>query len=93
MQVEWLKADLERVGKKKPVAISIHIPLLSAQQIMEVLERGQLSNTSIVTNARSVIKILEQYNVKLVLQGCNWGVRGSAPKEKQVQKTGTPQFY
>lgn len=69
LQVEWLKADLEKVGKKKPVAISIHIPLLSAQQIMEVLEKGQLSNTSIVTNARSVIKILEQYNVKLVLQG------------------------
>ncbi|WP_167618356.1 metallophosphoesterase family protein [Maribellus sediminis] len=68
-QLKWLKNDLERNGKEKPVVVSIHIPLLSiGSQIMESPTQGMLENT-IVTNAHDVIKILEQYNTKLVLQG------------------------
>ena len=29
MQIEWLKKDLEQVGKNTPIAISIHIPFIS----------------------------------------------------------------
>lgn len=69
VQLEWLKKDLEQVGTEKPVAVSIHIPLLSVgAQIMrgpnEAFEKG-----SVITNAHDVIEILEQYNVKMVLQG------------------------
>ncbi len=68
-QIEWLKADLEKVGKKRPVVISIHIPLITVGQVLVAMERDELSSLSVVANARSVVKILEQYNVKLVLQG------------------------
>lgn len=69
LQLNWLKEDLERAGKEKPVAVSIHIPLLSVgEQIMNNPTAGFSPNT-IVTNANEVIEILEQYNVKMVLQG------------------------
>ena len=68
VQLEWLKHDLELAGSK-PVAVSTHIPLLSVgAQIMkgpnEAFEKG-----SVITNAHEVMEILEQYNVKMVLQG------------------------
>lgn len=68
-QLDWLKNDLKQNGKEKPVIVSIHIPLLSVgAQIMEEPTSG-FRKSSIVTNAHDVIKILEQYNTKLVLQG------------------------
>ncbi|MCE4564912.1 metallophosphoesterase [Maribellus sp. CM-23] len=68
-QLEWLKNDLAKNGKERPVAVSIHIPLLSiGQQIMND-PTAPLSQGAVVTNAHDVIKILEQYNTKLVLQG------------------------
>ena len=69
VQIEWLKQELESVGKDKPVIVSTHIPLLSVgNQVMRGPTEG-FSEGSIITNAQEVIKILEQYNVKLVLQG------------------------
>jgi 3',5'-cyclic AMP phosphodiesterase CpdA len=68
-QVLWLKQDLEKTGKDKPVIVSTHIPLLSVgSQIMSGPTEG-FSAGSIITNAQEIIQILEQYNVKLVLQG------------------------
>jgi 3',5'-cyclic AMP phosphodiesterase CpdA len=68
-QIEWLKKDLEKVGKEKPVVVSTHIPLLSVgSQIMEGPNEG-MGRGSVITNANEVRTILEQYNTKLVLQG------------------------
>lgn len=68
-QLEWLKQDLAKTGKETPVAVSIHIPLLSVgSQIMEGPTKA-LSRGSVITNAHEVIDVLEQYNTKLVLQG------------------------
>ncbi len=67
-QIEWLKKDLEKAGNK-PVAVSIHIPLLSVgSQIMKGPTVG-MEKSTIITNANEIIEILEQHNVKLVLQG------------------------
>ncbi|WP_163323559.1 metallophosphoesterase family protein [Draconibacterium mangrovi] len=67
-QLEWLKNDLKTAGDK-PIAVSIHIPLLSiGSQIMQDPTEG-MSEGSIVTNANQVREILEQHNTKLVLQG------------------------
>ena len=69
VQVEWLKEDLVKTGSETPVVISTHIPLLSiGEQIMNGPTRA-FSQSSIITNAHEIIDILEQYNVKLVLQG------------------------
>lgn len=68
-QLEWLKDDLAKTGKETPVAVSIHIPLLSVgSQIMQG-PTEPMGKGSIVTNANEVIEVLEQYNTKLVLQG------------------------
>jgi 3',5'-cyclic AMP phosphodiesterase CpdA len=68
-QIEWLKKDLEIIGKEKPIVVSTHIPLLSVgSQIMEGPNKP-LGKGSVVNNANEVIPILEQYNTKLVLQG------------------------
>lgn len=68
-QLNWLKKDLEQTGKERPVAVSIHIPLLSVgSQIMEGPTKP-MGESSIVTNSHEVIEILEKYNTKLVLQG------------------------
>lgn len=69
VQVEWLKNDLQKTGKDKPVAIVIHIPLITIHtQIMQGPTVG-LARSSVITNAHEIISILEQYKVKLVLQG------------------------
>lgn len=69
VQVEWMKADLAAIGTEKPVVVVTHIPLISiGSQIMEG-PTEPLSKGSVVTNANDIRKILEQYNVKLVLQG------------------------
>lgn len=68
-QIEWLKADLEKTGKDKPVIASIHIPLVT---IFGQVIGGSLNpNDSgfAVVNSGKVIEIFREYNVKLVLQG------------------------
>ena len=69
VQIEWLKQDLEKTGKDIPVVVSTHIPLLSVGAQVQVGPNEGLGRGSVVTNADVVRKILEQYNVKLVLQG------------------------
>lgn len=69
VQVEWLKADLEKTGTLKPVAVITHIPLISiGAQIMEG-PTEPFSKGSVITNANEIREILEKYNVKMVLQG------------------------
>ncbi len=68
-EIKWLENELRVVGHDKPVAIVTHIPLLSVgRQIMggptEAFNEG-----SIITNSHEVREILENYNVKIVLQG------------------------
>jgi 3',5'-cyclic AMP phosphodiesterase CpdA len=68
LQLEWLRADLE-THKEKPVAVSTHIPLLSVGQQIFGKPTSAFSASEIITNAKEVRELLEQNNVKLVLQG------------------------
>ena len=69
VQVEWLKQDLEKAGKNKPVAISTHIPLLSVGAQITLGPTEPFAKGTVINNANEIRTILEQYNVKLVLQG------------------------
>lgn len=69
VQLEWLKADLARIGTQTPVVISTHIPLISVAGQMKNGGTAALSASAIVTNSNSVIKQCERNNLKLVLQG------------------------
>ena len=69
IQVEWLKQNLQKTGKTKPVIVSIHIPLMTVEtQVLKGPTEG-LTPSSVINNAHEIMSILEQYNVKLVLQG------------------------
>jgi 3',5'-cyclic AMP phosphodiesterase CpdA len=68
-QLEWLKADLLRVGKTTPVIISTHIPFFSVWGQYTADPRKGESRGGVVGNAHLVRKVLSDYNVKLVLCG------------------------
>ncbi len=68
-QMRWLKEELEKTGKIKPVCIALHIPLLS---LLPQLYKNILAEPPeffLVKNATEVIELLSAHNVKLVLQG------------------------
>jgi 3',5'-cyclic AMP phosphodiesterase CpdA len=69
VQIEWLKGDLEKTGKEMPVIVSTHIPLLSVGEQIMVSPTAGFGQGAVITNANQIREILEQYNVKLVLQG------------------------
>ena len=68
-QLEWLKADLLRVGKTTPVIVSTHIPFFSVWGQYTADPRKGESRGGVVGNAHLVRKVLSDYNVKLVLCG------------------------
>ena len=68
-QERWLKADLERVGKKIPIVVITHIPFFSIWNQMHADPRKGENPKSLVNNANQVRKILNEYNVRLVLCG------------------------
>lgn len=61
-QLIWLKRDLEKVASKTPIVVVTHIPLVTART--QVTGSGQQ-----VENASAVFSMLENHNLKLVLQG------------------------
>lgn len=68
-QMNWLTEDLGKLERGKPVCIALHIPLATifAQTYIDSI-RTPLPYF-IVNNGTEVIKLLSNYNVKLVLQG------------------------
>lgn len=67
-QVNWLRADLAKNGSSRPVVITCHIPLVTAA-LHTVPGWRELGNVLVVENAAEVVAVLQQYPVKLVLQG------------------------
>lgn len=65
-QMEWLRKDLEATGKKMPIVVSLHVPLLS---LYYPVVEGTLKAEDMVVNTKQVLDLLNGYNLKLVLQG------------------------
>lgn len=63
-QLEWLKEDIAKVDKSTPIIITTHIPM-----ICTYIQLNGGSGSRSVANASEVFKILENHNLKLVLQG------------------------
>ena len=76
-QVEWLKADLAKTGKSKPILVVSHVPLATgaisyvshADWLTRTPNLGSLIDTLMVTDSAEVIDALLGYNVRAVLQG------------------------
>lgn len=63
-QLKWLEDDLRKVDNSTPIVITTHIPMICAYT---QLNGGNGNRT--VDNASVVFKMLENHNLKLVLQG------------------------
>ena len=68
-QVEWLKSDLKTLTKETPIVISVHIPFITSQTQLVEGSLAASGEGSVITNARDVLLLLYEYNLKLVLQG------------------------
>jgi Icc protein len=68
-QMEWLTKDLAAQPKGTPVVVTVHMPLASSEFSYDGPETYKHASMLIVTNAREVIALLDQYNVLAVLQG------------------------
>lgn len=66
IQLEWLKQDLEKTGKETPVVVSIHVPMLS---LYYPVVEGNFKGLDMIWNTKQVFEVLNDYNVKLILQG------------------------
>jgi len=68
-QVEWLKSDMAKTGRDVPTVIVTHIPFFSAVLQTQLGPQAPVSRGGLVTNAHVIRKVLEPYNIQLVLSG------------------------
>jgi len=68
-QIEWLKEDLQDVDTETPLAISVHIPMITVQTQLVHGTTVPNNQGSVITNANQVLELFEGHNLKLVLQG------------------------
>jgi predicted phosphodiesterase len=68
-QLEWLKEDLSHITRGRPIVIATHIPLLSAFHAATKGPRFIPEKNRTVVNSLDVLRIIEDHNVILVLQG------------------------
>ncbi|MBN2697853.1 MAG: metallophosphoesterase [Bacteroidales bacterium] len=69
VQLEWIKEDLSATDTVTPIAVCIHIPLIT---VMPQVLHGPLYNevySSVVINSRDVLLPFVNHNLRLVLQG------------------------
>jgi 3',5'-cyclic AMP phosphodiesterase CpdA len=69
LQLEWVKSDIQNLSKETPIAISVHIPLITTFHQIKHGPMTPVSPSLVVTNSRELLDLFEGYNLKLVLQG------------------------
>ena len=69
IQMQWVRSDLDGVGKGTPIVMSVHIPLVS---VATQMVKGPLvpnGKGAVVNNAPEVLDAFAEHNLRLVLQG------------------------
>jgi len=69
VQIKWIKNDIIKLNKDTPIAIVGHIPFITAHNQLRYGYPNEMKPSLIVTNGLEVLKIFEEYNLRLVLQG------------------------
>ncbi|MEZ4994673.1 MAG: metallophosphoesterase [Saprospiraceae bacterium] len=69
-QLDWLKEDLAQLAPSTPVAVALHIPLVSSfRQVYPILPDTAASQGRYIQNRAEVLQLLRDHNLKLILQG------------------------
>ena len=68
-QLVWLENDLSAIPNDMPVVVSVHIPLVTAQTMLEDGALAASNEGSVINNNLEVLNLFKGKNLKLVLQG------------------------
>lgn len=68
-QLQWLKADLEKAGRKTPTILVTHIPFFSVWHQALKGPQFALDAKALVGNVHEIRSWLKNYNIRLVLSG------------------------
>ena len=68
-QIQWLKDQLATIPPDKPIAISLHIPLLTTEAQIQRGSTAANEPAEVVVNSKEVLDLFQGHNLKLVLQG------------------------
>jgi 3',5'-cyclic-AMP phosphodiesterase len=68
-QKSWLIDDLSRVEPGTPVAVALHLPLVSVQQQFYPRAGQEAGDGAWIGNRNEILDIFHDHNLKLVLQG------------------------
>jgi 3',5'-cyclic-AMP phosphodiesterase len=68
-QMQWIKEQLAGIPAQTPIVISTHIPFLTTEA--QILRGSTAANErgEVVVNAKEVVELFKDHNLKLVLQG------------------------
>ncbi len=68
-QLQWLKDDLAKTGRSRPVIILTHCPLMTLFSQYTSASTAAATDSLVVRNGKEVRDQFKDYNVKAVLQG------------------------
>jgi predicted MPP superfamily phosphohydrolase len=68
-QLEWLQELLNRIDKEAPIAIALHIPLVSVRNQIRSIGNENSESYTAVLNKNEILDMFKNHNLKLVLQG------------------------
>ena len=69
VQIEWIKSDIKSIQKDTPIIIVGHIPFITAAKQLLYGYPAEMTQSLVVTNGLEVLKLFEEYNLRVVLQG------------------------
>ena len=67
-QILWLGEELQKVDRLTPIAVSLHIPLISSISQIRGGSTGSAAGT-VISNSKEVLQLFSEHNLRLVLQG------------------------
>ncbi len=68
-QFAWLEEDLENVDPETPIAVSIHVPVITLQTQFPKKGTQAKGDVLVIDNSTEVLSAFRDHNLKLVLQG------------------------
>lgn len=68
-QIQWLTEQLESIPAETPIVISTHIPLMTLEGQLLRGSTGANEAGEVIVNAKEVLGLFKEHNLKLVLQG------------------------
>jgi 3',5'-cyclic-AMP phosphodiesterase len=68
-EMQWLKDQLASIPAETPIAISLHIPLMTTEA--QIFHGATAANgrSEVVVNSKEVLDLFKGHNLKLVMQG------------------------